>query len=87
MGGEREIVHFRLGGYAGVARGNVNGGDFGRLGKLPCKGVFAAAVADDEQFHVLSFGVGEKGSSLKMGLGCGLFQAAFCMAQSSVWAA
>ena len=87
MGGEREIVHFRLGGCACIACGNVNGGDFGRLGELPRQRVFAPAVADDEQFHVLSLWGGEKGSSLKMGLGCGLFQAAFCMAQSSVWAA
>ena len=58
MGGERKIAQLRLGGCACVARGNVNGGDFGRLGELPCEGVFAPAVADDEQFHVLSFGMG-----------------------------
>ena len=56
MGGEREITQLGLGGSASVARGNVNNGDFRRLGELPCKGVFAAAVADNEKFHVLSFG-------------------------------
>ena len=61
MGGEREIVHFRLGGCACIACGNVNGGDFGRLGELPRQRVFAPAVADDEQFHVLSFGDGMVG--------------------------
>ena len=69
MGGERKIAQLGLGGCACVARGNVNGGDFGRLGEFPCEGVFAPAVADDEQFHVLSLWGGGKGKQPENGVG------------------